>query len=232
MPLGWSNALPLELGGGPTDAARIYTALRRAMGQGGAGPEGGIEDLWRQCKARAIADAGLGLEAAVLQAFPGEATELLETWEELLGVQPAATVVERQDAAAAALAGKGAADAPSLTQQIADVAPWAELEQQDRATARVAQLGKVLGARDGSAPFGSHTTAGVVSASFPNYSDHFVERLHATAAPTDGELAALAMLLGDVLPAWVDWGVYVGPTGFNLDGGDDGSSLLDITAFS
>ena len=94
MPLGWSNALPLELGGGPTDAERIYTALRRAMGQGGAGPEGGIEDLWRQCKARAIADAGLGLEAAVLQAFPGEATELLETWEELLGVQPAATVAD------------------------------------------------------------------------------------------------------------------------------------------
>ena len=125
MPLGWTNALPLELGGGPTDAERIYEALRRAMGRGGVGPEGGLEDLWRQCKARVIADAGVGLEAAAMQAFPDRATALLETWEELLRLAPApaATETERRAAAAAALTGKGAADWPSLRDAVERLDP-------------------------------------------------------------------------------------------------------------
>ena len=40
-------------------------------------------------------------------------------------------------------------------------------------------------------------------------------------------LAMARRLLNSVLPAWIDWVVTTGE-GFFCDGGDDGSSLLDL----
>lgn len=231
MPLGWENALPLELGGGPTDFERIYTALRRAMGRGGVGPEGGLEDLWRQCKASIIADAGVGVESAVLQILPDQATEGLDAWEELTGVEPAATTTERQEATAAALTRKLLADLPSLRASVNALDPSLDLELQGHATARVAQFGKAFGPRTGSPPFGTGGSASVQSAAYPNFSDHFVYLVHATAPPSDLLLFQLGEVLNETLPAWVDWDWYADPLGFYLDGGANDLSLLDVTSF-
>ena len=101
---------------------------------------------------------------------------------------------------------------------------------QDRATARIAHLGKVLAPLDGSVPFATGYTTGVTSARLPNYSDHFLVRVHAGVTPSDELLAAVADLMNDVLPAWEDWETYSG--WLYADGGPDGTSNPDTSALA
>lgn len=229
---GWQNGFPVELGGAPADAERIYHALRRAMGERGTGPEGGIEDLWRQCEATVIAAATRAVEAAAMQAIPGEQTYSLDDWEEILGIAPAPTDPERQAAVAAALTGRGGATLPELQGAVTKLDAGLEVDPQAFATARVAELGIAFGSRLGTPPFGSGQTAAVASARYPNFSDGFVVRVWSEApVPTDELLDALATEMNTTLPAWVDWDVYAGELGFFLDGGPNDDSLLDLTAF-
>ncbi len=87
---GWANPFPLELGGGATNVERIYLALRSAVGTGGSADDddGTIDGVWRQARASGLAAAATTGERALVNAFPGKATDLLEYYEDLLLIVP------------------------------------------------------------------------------------------------------------------------------------------------
>lgn len=230
--LGWGNAFPLELGGGPTEIEQIYDALRAAVGTGGPGPVDGIEDLWRQCKARTIAAATTSMERAALQALPLHATDHLPVYERLLGITPqaGATEAERQDAVTAVWVRQLRADGPGLRLAVRAIDARADLDLFPYADAVVVQMGKAFGPRPSTGSYGEANASG-----FPNYASDFIQIVTYTLDPTQTEpdpvtFLAIQRLLGEVLPSWVFWECNDG-YGFFFDGGDDGLSILDIRAF-
>lgn len=227
--LGWLNPLPMELGGGPAPTARLYAALRETVGEGGSAVDDqGIEGLWRAAKATALAAASSASERAVLQVFPGRATDHLAYWESLLGVTPApgATVVQRQADAERALVERVRNAAPDLEARLIDIDARLSLVQLDLDKATVTIPGRAFEDMAGALPFGG----GRRSTRVPNYSSAFVLSLlfsiGAGVVPSGADLRALtaaADYLTAVLPAHVTFQI-VTSFGFNLD-----LDLLDLT---
>lgn len=230
--IGWHNGLPFRVGGGETDEELVYVALRRSLGEKGPGPVDGLEDRWRQCKAIAIATSAAADERAVLQAFPGYATDHLVRWEGELGVDyGGATDTERREAVADAVVAELLADVPSLEAGLQAIDARAHVALLAFAAATIVYFGKQFASRlAGAPPFG-----GMQAAGWPNFASDFVLFVHWTLGPgetTVPELARqeIADYLNRVLPAHVDWQIHTS-TGFLLDGGPDGTSRLDQTAF-
>jgi hypothetical protein len=246
--LGAGNSLPLELGGDDTLAERIYEELRKAVGGNGAGGGGagprwdedptslaGVEDWWRWCKAEAIAAVLDADERAVLQFFPEWATDLIGTYEEALGVAEEDTLAGREAAITAAWTLALAADIPTIRSELAALDPAADVIFVSYAQATLVMFGKNFGPRTGGPPYGSGLTTGVNASRWPNFASDFV--LHVKYTLPSGVLsvpeqarAAIARYLNERLPSFVDWTISTG-TPFYLDGGPDGTSLLDQTAF-
>lgn len=233
--IGWHNPLPMDVGGGETDTERVWTALRDAVGEGGAGPVDGLEDAWRQIKAQAIAADFAAVERAALQGVPGYQTDHLEVYEQLLSIPRADTTAERQAAVAAALVSQLAADVPSILQALKQIDPAFEVDAVQWAQATVVYFGKAFGPLDGAPPYGTGQASGMSASGWPNYASDFVLHVRYQLAPGQTKppaesTAAARRMLGEVLPAWVDFTIYTG-VGFLLDGGPNGDSLLDLTAF-
>ena len=239
--LGGQNPLPFQLGGGASLSERIYTVLRRAAGERAGGspiePQGGIADAWRWAKAKAIAAVLSGDERAFSQAFPGLATDRLELFEAILGLAQAPTDAERAAACLAAWTASIAADIPSLTADLQKIDPHVTVDPVDYAQGTTTNLGKMFGGLPGAGQpyFGSPTVSHGPSSAAPNYSSDFVCHVRYTMpagmlTPPVDKLAALKDRLQTVLPSWCGFVIYTS-TGFYLDGGADGTSLLDITAF-
>lgn len=230
---GWHNPFPFELGGGETDAELAWRALRSAVG--GGGPVDGLEDVWRQIKAVAIAASGASVERAFLQFVPGRQTDALEAWENVLGLARAATLVERQAAVASAITLGMAADHATIDRDLKRIDGAFALDVTQWAQAITTIPGKLLAPRVGTPPYGSGASALRRGALLPNYATSFV--LHVEYALPFGSITPPAQILEDatrylnsVLPAWEDYEIHTG-VGFYLDGGVDGTSLLDLTAF-
>lgn len=234
--IGWHNPLPFEIGGGETDAELLWMAMRSAVGEGGPGPEDGLEDRWRQIKAVALAASEASMERAFLQHVPGFQTDSLEAEEERLGIEPASTITERQDAVREALTAALRVDIPSLRADLQRIDPAFDVEPVAYAQATVSLFGKAFGPRVGGAPYGTGVKSGVNATGWPNYATDFVVHVRYTipgggpAVPPEETLARVRRHLCAALPAHVDFVIY-NATGFYLDGGADGTSLLDITAF-
>lgn len=218
MALGYGSPSAFQLGGGLTHYERVYLALRRAMGEGGAGPLGGVEDEWRKAKAMIIARAIALEERAWWQAFPGYATEQIGIWEGLLALPPADTLAERQRAAEAAYTKQLAFDVPTIRRDLQAIDPGLDVVQMTKTLSVTTQFGIPYEAPDGVPPF-------------VNYSHDFVCAVIWTGL-TDGipDPATLDVVTRylENLPAWIDWRIMNG-VGFYLDGFND--SRLDLTAF-
>lgn len=233
--LGWQNPLPAQIGGGPTDGELIHEGLRKSVDPDAVGPYGGIEDLWRQCKATAIAAAHGVFERAALQAVPGLATDKLATYERVLYLPGADTDAERREEVAAAWSRVPAADIPSIRLELARISPQLDVVLLDPSLYVVVQFGKQLAPRVGGPPFGSGAMAGKRSALFPNYSTAFVVFVRYTLAAGETMIPLLVRdnvrrYLNETLSAWDSWELSANAP-FYLDGGPDGTSLLDQTAF-
>lgn len=226
--LGWMNGGPLEVGGDTTKTQDVYAALRAAVGVGGAGPRDGLEDLWRQCKAQAIASSVIATERAVLQALPDHATDHVPVYERILAIVPAggATEQDRRLAVVEAWTLRLLANMPELKRSLQALDPAFEIEELEETVTTIVLLGRMFPKR------GSELKHGV--AAFPNFADDFVVGVTYTLGPGQTEpppavMAKARRLLNAVLPAWVDWLITTGD-GFFTDGGPDGASLLDLKA--
>ncbi len=231
---GWHNPWPFQYGGGPTATEKVYRSLQGAMGgvEGRAiGPEGGLEDAWRRAKALTIAASERRTESAAMQAFPVAITDHLDPWTERLGVDPEATDKETRDAIVASVRAQVRADCPAITAALAAFSEHLSLYVTTREESEVGMFGLTLDP-DGEAG-ALFRGAGT---QWPAYSDHFTYRViwdhvaSGLASPPSDLRARLVAYLNETLPSCVDWTIQQAPrTGFFLDGGPDGMSVLDAT---
>jgi hypothetical protein len=233
MGYGGLAGFPLEYGGETIDE-EVYGVLRNAVGIGGsARDDQGIDGLWRQCKAQAIASLLTTGERAALQVFPQIATDHLPVYEEELGLVPGegATDEERRADVVAAWTRRLRADVPSLRQQIQLVDARADVLDVPRASSVVVVMGKAFEPQDGTPDYGPR-----LSTAYPAYASEFLTPVTLAVAggiPSAADLLVMARLkrvLRDVLSSWQDFSVSVSPTGgvgFFLD-----LSQLDLTAMT
>lgn len=243
--IGALNPLPFQIGGGQSETETIYRELRKAVGEGGAGPardanpthHDSIEDLWRLCKSQVVAAAVRTLERGTIQAFPFVAEDFLDEYEEALGLGGGGTLVERQREVAAAWVLQLSAIVPDMRTELQRIDPQADIDQLVYEQVTYTQLGKMFGPMPGASapPYGSGVSASVDAALFPNYSSDFILFVRYSLLTGQTQVPAvsralIARYLNEVLPSWVDWVIFTG-TPFLLDGGPAGDSLLDQTAF-
>jgi hypothetical protein len=246
MPLGWKNPLPFKLGGRRKGSTLdTYLALRRTLGENGAPPEDGLEDLWIKAEARGISLAQSAVRAAFNQFFPRTMTSALGRWESKLGLPMAKYMIDRQRNVAAAITAQADASTPGLREGLRKIdhrfdilhTPWAQVV--------TVMFGKSFGPLAGVA--GPVFRTGIAAAIFgqssmlSNYSDSYIVHVQYVLDPGQTQIdpaiyAAAADFLCNALPCNFDFAIFTlsdgddGP-GWYLDGGVDGTSLLDQTAF-
>ena len=112
----------------------------------------------------------------------------------------------------------------TLALQIAkDFDPAFTVEDEPYELSTIVQFGRMFPARGDEA-------LGVPA--YPNFADDFLVRVRyqlgaSQTAPPATAWATAADLLNTLLPTWVDYELVTGD-GFQCDGGDDGTSLLDL----
>lgn len=228
--IGRLNPLPYHIGGNPSPTAKVWRALRRALGRTSgdreaAGPVGGIEDSWRLSKARVIARTLQLDELAALQAIPSKASVHLPVYEALLLVPQAETEVERQAAVAAVYAAQLSAIIPEVRKRLKAIESSLDVVTQAHSPAIHTQFGRMLRDRVGGdfLPTREH-------ALFPNFSQHFVLVVQWPGAAWDAaKRLQVERFLNDVLPSWVDYTIQ-NAAGFYFDGFND--SVFDMTGFA
>lgn len=237
--LGWTANLSAPLGGEPSMMEAIWRSLRGMLGDA-AGPEDGLEDLFRQGVAAALDAAAAQVEAAAFGAFPYLAQEgiTLEGWEQLLAVALEATEDERRRAVAAALVAR-AEPAKLQDEVLARELPGVGLS---RFTADEAVTTDVA-----VRPFGSVAYANYLATARPNYSTDFILRLAVPGALSPDEQLALRRFAVRHVPAWVDVQTIVGapdpvlseqvehtvsPTGLTLTSWDDVGPFFGVSAYT
>lgn len=240
MPLGWTNPLPMALGGGPTDIENMWRAMRAMMGgEHGPGPEGGIDDLARQQKATSLAGAERAIERALLQTFPALATDALPIWEELLLASGADTTVTLRELLVLAWLPPDGATTPHLTADLTTISAQLTIQIEDVDDVHTTIAGKYQAPNDDIPSFGTTSPPGI-SAVLPMFATRDILRAVYTLEAGETEIPAVAAddvtrLLSRRLPAWQTWTLVQldddDGAGFFLDGGANGNSLLDVTAF-
>jgi len=246
MALGWSNPLPLKLGGNPTMTQIVYKALRQALGKSyghdsdlAIGPVDGLRDLFTKCEARVVAAALSKWEHAVWQAFPHTATSFLRLWEDMLFIQPIGSEAERQEVAALKYTRRIDSTVPGLRRELKRIDDRFDVESVPFDLSIATVQGKAFGPMPGATgePYGTELWALRDSTAWPNFNDCYIERVRFVGALSNALEAKAAELLDDVLPAWCDYEIYTlsdgpGGEGFYLDGGPDDDSFMDETAMT
>lgn len=244
MPLGWSNPLPMKLGGKPSLTQVVHKALRQTHGLSfspytelAIGPVEGLRDLYTKCEARVIAAALSKWEHALWQAFPHTATSFIPLWEDMLLVAPSGSLYERQAAVAEKYTRSPDATVPGLRVSLKRIDERFDVEQVPYESQYITVQGRMFGPLAGASgsPYGSGASASVESTYYPNFSDVYIERVRYDGVPTETIIAKAADMLDDVLPAWMDFTIYnvgSGPDGDGLyfDGGPNNDSFFDVTA--
>jgi hypothetical protein len=231
MSYGWHNPWPFQWGGGETEDEIVYEAMRRAVGRrGSASDDSGIDGLWRQVRAEAIATLNTFAERAVLQVFPGVATDHIPLYEEYLGIAPSATATQedRRQEILARVTFDLLADEPDVRQQLQRIDSRIDTVQLPHAKTDIVMLGKAFEPQNATPDYGP-----TVSTGYPNYSTEFwVPVLFdlAGAAPSASQslvVGRIKRLLNTLLPSWVSFAVMTSSPGFFLD-----VSALDFTAIT
>ena len=227
MMLGGWNPLPAQIGGADPPARGIYSSLRSAVGKGGAGPswtEGGIEDWWRWCKALGLWIGLASVESAASELIPRAMTFNLELWEEALGLTPDAPIEVRRRSIELTLFASLSAIISQLRSYLRETFdPEIEilsptLEQMCFAAAHRYLKGLPAWGEGQSSILANFSTGFHLTVVWPSMTSEDQRR---------PMLRALALRV----PAWVGFSI-VNAMVFRLDGGVDGSSLLDLTGMS
>ena len=234
MGFGWSNPLPLSLGGGPTDIELIRDALRSAEGgEHGPGPQGGVGGGARIVQATAIAGAERAIERAFFQAFPGLATDALPIWEEALRSDGADSDVALRTLLELSWRAPDGATTPHLQQALLDISAQLTIQIEDVDDTDVTIPGKHVAPEDNVPDYG-----GGSAALYPNYASRDVLRAVYTLAAGETEIPEnisrdVGKLLRRRLPSAQTYTlVQQDPDDggfFLLDGGENGNSVLDVT---
>jgi hypothetical protein len=208
---------PITIGGDVSPAEAVWRALRSAEGTH-VGAEGSIEDDYRSCIAGALAAADVAVERAALQFLPLHADDLLERYEDVLGILPAPSLTrtERREQAATEWHRRGRADLPSLEEELQDRfgGAWT-IEHVDVVVSTLP--GRRL------SPVGLEATE---PRKYPNWSNAYAVRARADGLAFDlATVRAVRAWLDDRIPAWCLAVVVYGAGPYIVDG----TMPLDVT---
>lgn len=218
------SGVPTEIGGGPTRDEAAHMALHTTEGTL-AGPPDGLEDAWRRIRAKALVGAAVSVELACMQALPAFSTAHIPVYEKLLRITPGPTDTEedRRQRINAVWTAQTEANIPALSFALRTI--------NSRLSAGVVPPQYVSTTRPGQ----YYRPIGATSFNHPRRQNHsnayillvkYVPELGETTIPDEVRIKAVDFL-SKALPAHMDWVMYVGEPGFFLDGGLDGTSLLD-----
>jgi hypothetical protein len=227
---GWNNPFPFEFGGGATLVDSTYRALRASVGLGGSADddENTIDGVWRQARASGLAAAFATGERAVVNYFPGRATDLLPYYEEFLLIVPDDEDDEpgRRREAERRFTYEVDASTPSVEADLERIDERFSILQIDKAQVVETIFGRAFEDFAATLPFGG----GRKSSAFANFSTDFILfvllDIGSGVLPGPAEAAILreaADLLNGALPTWVHFQQSTAD-GFILD-----ESLLDVT---
>lgn len=225
---GWGrqNPWPLQWGGGKSEFERLWEALRGALGEGGPGPVGGIEDAWRESVVAGIVGVTTMPERAMLQALPLWATDHLPVYERLLGLSGAGSDQQRREAAWRAWISATSAVNEKLLGELRQVDENISIVNTDDDEVAAWTFGVAF--EDGYNDWFADPLKGT---NWPAYSERCILRVLwegcEDGIPPADELAEVEKILQKALPAWWDYTIVTGQT-FYLDGYND--SRLDVTA--
>lgn len=205
--------LPLRPGGGPTEEAKTYRVLRAAVGVGGSAPDdSGIDGLWRQARARAVAAATSAYRRAISNAFPNLASDLIPYYERALGIVSDATLPEqdRRDAICELWPAKASAVVRDLAERLALIDTRFSIVTPDDTKSSTTHDGRWFGPLSGvtaepafngsgTSEYAADTSRYVMVVLFD------VGYLTGLSAPDARKRAAAERLLGDALPPWWDF---------------------------
>lgn len=227
---GWTNPFPFEFGGSLTLVESTYRALRAAVGLGGSAEddENTIDGVWRQARASGLAAAFATGERAVVNFFPGSATDLLPYYEELLLIiaDDEDDEPSRRREAERRYTYEVDASVPAVTADLQRIDARFSVIEIARALSVETVFGRAFEDFAGTLPFGG----GRKSTLFANYSTDFVLYVlfdlgsGVLPSPTEAGLLREAQdTLNSALPTWVNFQTATAD-GFILD-----ESLLDLT---
>jgi len=235
--IGGGNPLPFQIGGGPSDSDKVNNALKQLVGRGNSAEDETIEAEWRRARARALA-ASMDDERAIWNGFPDTATDLIEMYEDILGITPQGNISDEERRQDITDKWVSAVDASTekLEAELQNIDALFSITEHDRDSEVETIPGRAFEDYDPTdasacAPaFGGGRKATI----FPNYSTAyrcFVEYDIASSAITGEQIRRVNRvntILNDILPAWVDYQVASSDvTGFLLD-----ISLLDLGRFN
>lgn len=226
MMIGGWNPLPAQVGGADSPARAIYSTLRSAVGSG-AGPswtDGGIEDWWRWCKALGLWIGIASVEGAALELLPRSMTFSLERWEQALGLTGDAPIEVRRRSLELALFA-------SLSAIVADLRGYLRESFDSEIDILSPTLETMCAAHAHRYLRGLPVWGEGESSRLANFSSGFHLTVVWPSLQTEEQRRPMARALAIRLPAWVTFSV-VNSVVFRLDGGPDGSSLLDLTGLS
>jgi hypothetical protein len=221
---GSTNPFPLKFGGGPSDWQKTHAALRTMVGPKNVGPEDGIEDSWRQARARGLAALASFDERAAMQAFPDNATDHLPVYEQILRLAPPADASdeERRRTYLALWTRLIDATIPSLESElqaidsrfsIVDISTYIPTQNRVTQAGRTVEPYSELAADPNNPPFSP--SFGRSGTQFPNYADSY--RVHVQFGVPNGTYPDAVMLdamrratdlLNERLPAWCAWNIF------------------------
>lgn len=214
-----------------------------------------LGDLEVKCEAIAIGAAATWVEHAEYEGFPDTMIDSLSTWEKILGISPIAdTIEERQAAVTLAYTRSADASNPALGETLQRLSPKLYLDSLNPDLWTQTVFGKNFSPYpNGEGVYGQYgppyrtdpMAIGLFgrSSRWPSYGDAFRVRVRyvlgaGETQPPSSILTRAHDLLIETLPSWHVPEVYTladdgmgGEEGFCFDGGPNGDSFFDVTAF-
>ncbi len=216
---------PYRFGGEPNPQEKAFRALVSLEGVGMLPPDDPVGDqtidgAWHQAMANGLSLIGTMGEAAVFQAWPNLATDLISEYERILGISPPIDSPDqaRRDVATLAWVGDIRSDYPDLSVSLDGIDLRFSIINPNHTLARQTYFGKLFAAQtDGAIFHGGQTIS-----DFPNYSDDFFVRVLFDVGDGVGAVGPIGVakqrareLLERVLPAWCDFRIAL-HRGFHL----------------
>lgn len=228
---GYAGGYPRQIGGGESKAQMVMRQIGEALGSDNGGApaeEFGLEWIVRWSKAEVIGAVLTQFEAVIAEGFIGGAELLVSQWEEAARIfpNPADGLQTRALRAATKIATKLDLTVLSIERSLQNIDPTITIDANDIDRVTHVWFGKAFGDRLGGPTYGPRTAT-----EWPGYSDSFMLNVRRPGPLDVSVMAEIDEELSTSLPSWVDYRVY-NQAGFYLDGGADGLSLLDLTAFS